>query len=85
MNFEKSDSFSSHSIESNNILCDKETGRVVAAFYEESDLDHVINSEERNKVIDECINKIKDCELVEPNVMRIRLYEAIGALTELKV
>jgi len=38
----------------------------------------------RNDIIDEAIEKIRDCELVEPNVKRIRLYEAIGALLELK-
>lgn len=35
-------------------------------------------------LIDEAILAIKNCELVEPNVKRIRLYEAIGALVELK-
>lgn len=38
----------------------------------------------RNTVIDEAILAIKNCELVESNVKRIRLYEAIGALVELK-
>lgn len=84
MNFEKSDCFSTHTVTSNNVLCDKETGRVVATFYEEYDLDHVIGNEERNRIIDECINKIKSCELVAPDVKRIRLYEALGALAELK-
>ena len=43
---------------------------------------HIIN---RNDVIDEAIATIKSCELVEPNVYRIRLDEAIGALYELKL
>ncbi len=42
---------------------------------------HIIS---RNSIIDEAIKAIKDCELVEPNVMRIRLNEAIGALIEMK-
>ena len=41
-------------------------------------------SESRNDIIDEAIEKIRDCELVEPNVKRIRLNEAVGALLELK-
>ena len=84
MDFEKSDCFSTHTVTSNNVLCDKETGRVVATFYDASDLDHVIGSDERNAIIDECISKIKSCELVAPDVKRIRLYEAIGSLIELK-
>ena len=84
MDFEKSDCFSTHTVTSNNVLCDKDTGRVVATFYDAGDLEHVIKSDERNNVIDECINKIKECELVAPDVMRIRLYEALGALLELK-
>jgi hypothetical protein len=84
MDFEKSDCFSTHTVTSSNVLCDKETGRVVATFYEESDLDHVIGNEERNSIIDECISKIKSCELVAQDVKRIRLHEALGALAELK-
>ena len=84
MDFEKSDCFSTHTVTSNNVLCDKETGRVVATFYEAHDLDHVIGNNERNSIIDECINQIKSCELVAADVKRIRLYEALGALVELK-
>ena len=42
---------------------------------------HIIS---RNDVIDEAIKQIKSCELVEPNVKRIRLYEALGSLYEIK-
>lgn len=42
---------------------------------------HIIS---RNSVIDEAIGVIDNCELVEPSVMRIRLYEAIGALISIK-
>lgn len=38
----------------------------------------------RNSVIDEAIAAIQSCELVDPNVKRIRLHEALGALIELK-
>ncbi len=37
-----------------------------------------------NAAIDSAIEKINDCELVEPNVLRIRLHEAVGALVVLK-
>jgi hypothetical protein len=38
----------------------------------------------RDKIIDEAIATINNCELVEPNVYRIRLDEAVGALIGLK-
>ena len=82
MDFEKSDCFSTHTVSSNVVMTDKDNGRVVATFYHNDDLNHVLS--ERNRVIDECIEAINNCELVEPNVKRIRLYEAIGALATLK-
>ena len=45
---------------------------------------HIIS---RNDVLDEAIEKINGCELVEPpspGVMRIRLYEALGSIISLK-
>ena len=39
----------------------------------------------RNTVIDECLDAINSCELVAPDIMRIRLYEALGAIVSLKV
>lgn len=38
----------------------------------------------RDIIIDEAIATIRGCELVEPNVFRIRLDEAVGALIGLK-
>ena len=40
--FEKDSIAGSHAIESSNILTDKETGRVVAVFYNDYDLDDVL-------------------------------------------
>ena len=82
MEFEKSDCFSTHTITSDVVMVDKDTGRVVATFYTNEDIDHVML--ERNRVIDECIKAINSCELVAPEVMRIRIYEALGALVSLK-
>lgn len=42
---------------------------------------HIIS---KNEVLDRAIEKIRSCELVEPGVKRIRLYEAIGSIAELK-
>ena len=38
----------------------------------------------RKEVLQEAIEAIQSCELVEPNVKRIRLYEALGAIETLK-
>jgi hypothetical protein len=38
----------------------------------------------RNNIIDQAIETIKSCELVAPNVRRIRVDQAVGALIELK-
>lgn len=38
----------------------------------------------RNLVIEEAIAAIRSCELTSPNVRRIRLDEAVGALISLK-
>lgn len=38
----------------------------------------------RNKAIDDAVEALKECELVEPGVKRIRLYEAMGAIGSLK-
>ena len=84
MDFEKSNAASEHTITSGNLLVDKDTDRVVAVFYSSNDLDHVIGAGDRALAIDECISAIQSCELVEPGIRRIRLYEAIGALVELK-
>ena len=46
MEFEKSDLLENeHTITSNQSLCCKETGRVVAQFYNDYDLDHVIDTD----------------------------------------
>lgn len=42
---------------------------------------HIIS---KNEVLDKAIEQIRTCELVEPGVKRIRLYEAIGSIAELK-
>ena len=44
MEFEKSDCIWTHTITSTNVLVDKDTRRVVAVFYNDYDLDHVIGS-----------------------------------------
>ena len=41
--YEKSDSVVEHSISSNQVLCCSETGRVIAVFYNDYDLDAVID------------------------------------------
>jgi len=38
----------------------------------------------RDSVIDECISTVKTCELIAPDIRRVRLYEVIGSLVELK-
>jgi hypothetical protein len=38
----------------------------------------------RSRTIDEAIEVIRNCELVAPNVRRIRVDSAVGALLELK-
>ena len=49
MEFEKDVIPGTHSIKSDNILVDKETGRVVAVFYNDYDLDAVLESQEKLK------------------------------------
>ena len=49
MKFEKCELSGSHKIISDNILISKENGRVVAVFYNDYDLDHVINEIEQLK------------------------------------
>lgn len=44
--YEKSDSVIEHSISSNEVLCCAETGRVIAVFYNDYDLDAVIEMEQ---------------------------------------
>lgn len=44
MQFEKNDIFSTHTVTSSNILVDNGTGRVVATFYNDYDLDYLIDS-----------------------------------------
>ena len=39
----------------------------------------------RRQALKEAIEVIRSCELVEPNVMRIRLNEAVGALLGISV
>lgn len=41
-------------------------------------------SSSRKDVLQEAIEVILSCELVAPNVKRIRLYEALGAIEGLK-
>ena len=40
--FEKSEGFNDHAITSNNVLCCAETGRVVAVFYNDYDLENLL-------------------------------------------
>lgn len=42
MNFEKSEGANTHTIESEQVLVCSETGRVVAVFYNDYDLDEVL-------------------------------------------
>lgn len=44
MEFEKSDLDSTHTITSNQVMTDKDTGRVVAVFYNDYDIESIINS-----------------------------------------
>lgn len=37
-----------------------------------------------NAAIDEAVKSINNCELVEPNVKRIRVDEAVGSIISLK-
>ena len=57
---------------------------IIFAISELRETDRVTGIYKRNKIIDACINNIKSCELVAPNVTRIRLHEALGSLIELK-
>ena len=47
--YEKSDAPNSHAIESKNVLCCAETGRVIAVFYNDYDLDETIKQHEKLK------------------------------------
>ena len=47
--FEKSEGCNTHEILSDNRLCCAETGRVVAVFYNEYDLDNVMKALKENK------------------------------------
>lgn len=46
MQFEKREYFDNHTITSNNILCCADTGRVVAVFYNDYDLDNLLEQVE---------------------------------------
>lgn len=54
---EKSNDGVCHEIKSENILTDKATGRVMAVFYNEYDLDHIIEKFEKRNI---AINNAKD-------------------------
>ena len=41
--YEKSTGSNTHKIESNNVICESDTGRVVAVFYHEHDLEDILN------------------------------------------
>lgn len=41
--YEISEGFNDHEITSNNVMCEQETGRVVAVFYNDYDLEDVIS------------------------------------------
>ena len=45
--FEKSEGCNTHEILSDNVLCCSETGRVVAVFYNDYDLDKVVSKLDR--------------------------------------
>jgi hypothetical protein len=47
--YEKSDAPNSHEIESRNVLCCAETGRVIAVFYNDYDLDELLDQHKRLK------------------------------------
>ncbi len=77
-----------HKIESNYTLCCAETGRVVAVFYNDYDIDEFIGncakpSKSRDEFVREAIEKIQSCEIVRGGGKRIRLREALGAILEL--
>jgi hypothetical protein len=42
MSFEKSEGLNDHTITSNNVLCCADTGRVVAVFYNDYDLENLL-------------------------------------------
>ena len=49
IDFEKSEFFNKHTITSNNVLCCAETGRVIAVFYNDYDLDNLLDQLQRIK------------------------------------
>ena len=38
-----------------------------------------------NVAIDKAVEKITNCEIVNPEILRIRLHEAVGAVLSLKI
>lgn len=48
MEYFKSDSGNTHKIESRQVMCEEETGRVVATFYNDYDLDDVLKQINHN-------------------------------------
>ena len=58
--FEKSDSSNDHTIKSNQILCCADTGRVMAVFYNDYDLDCILNEIKNDKAEIVCLKKMID-------------------------
>lgn len=58
--FEKSEPNTGHSIESSNVLCCSDTGRVIAVFYNDYDLDCILNEIKNDKAKIEQLKKMID-------------------------
>ena len=50
LSIEKSEFINHHTITSNNHLCCSETGRVIAVFYNESDIDGILTQMKDDKI-----------------------------------
>lgn len=62
MKYEKSVGFNKHSIESNQVLCDEETGRVVAVFYNDYDMDDVLAQLNESEQVQYLKQQVKNLE-----------------------
>jgi hypothetical protein len=57
---EKSELKNEHTITSSNHLCCSDTGRVIAAFYNESDIDDILQEMKNDKVQIACLKGMID-------------------------
>ena len=62
-----------HTIESSNILCCGENGRVIAVFFNDYDLDDVINLEKENEQLKKALN-VKNI-IIENSMKSIELLK----------